>query len=475
MLAGRALSFLVTLILARLLAPEHFGLISIAGLAINSLIFFQELGFGAALIYRQEDVQAAANTAHWAILASSALFYLLAFLIAPLVAEFFKSPEVTPILRVLSLTIIVSSVGRVPYVLLSKEMDFRKKVLPEFLASIGGNGLAIILALAGWEVWALVWGQLCDSVLRTVLVYRFTFWRPRRQFQSSLFRELFGFGKHIALSQVLIFGITNIDDLFVGRLLGQTALGHYGMAYSISNLPATNITKLVTRVTYPAFTQIQQDIVRMRRVYFKLVRYVSLLAFPIAITTLLFAHDFVYAVLGEKWAPAIVPMQILAIYGLIRAVAANMGTIFQAGGKPQWLSGIATWRLITMAVLLYPAIRWEGVVGVCLLSTAVAIVDFFISAHLVNRILETRLEVYGRLLGPTCVYALLAGGLGYLTERLILSLGVWDVAALMGGGVILITVYATLTWWRDKEIRTEGRQLVTRLRQGRTPLLITRQ
>ena len=279
-LIGQGLSFVVSLLLARLLAPEYFGLISIATLAISSLVFFQELGFSAALVYRQDDVEAAANTAHWTIIASSVVLYIIGFILAPLVARFFRSPEVTPILRVLALTIVISSLSRVSYTLLFKDMAFKKKVLPELLASLAGSVTSLLLALAGWKVWALVSGELVNASFATILVYLFYPWRPKLQFVRSLFREMFGYGKHIAASQILIFGITNVDDMFVGRMLGQAALGQYGLAYKISNLPATNITRLVTRVTFPAFTLLQGDIARMRGAFFRVVRYVSLAVNP---------------------------------------------------------------------------------------------------------------------------------------------------------------------------------------------------
>lgn len=464
-LLGQGLSFLVSVLLARLLAPEYFGLISIATLAIQSLVFLQELGFSSALIYRQKDMEAAANTAHWTILISSALLYVAAFVLSPLVAQFFRSPEVTPVLRVLALTIVINSFSRVPYTLLAKELDFRKKVLPEVVSSTVGNLAALLLAWVGWRVWALVAGELISAALVTILVYLVSTWRPKFQFVRSLFDELFGYGKHIAVSQILIFGITNIDDLFVGRMLGQAALGQYGLAYKISNTPATNITRLVNRVTFPAFSIMQASQERMRSAFFRQVRFVGALAMPIGIATIVFARDFVYAVLNESWAPAIVPMQILAVYGVIRSIAANMGIIFQAGGKPQWLASIATWRLITMAVLLYPFIRWGGLVGVSLLSAGVAVVDFIIAAFLVDKVLDARMVTYARILGPMFFYALLAGGLGYLVNAGLLALGVWDVAALLAGGAVLVLVYGLLTWWRDDELRPEFNRALASLRR----------
>ena len=468
MLVNRGVGFLVSLVLARLLAPEFFGLLAIAMLAINSLVFLQELGFSSALIYRQDDVEAAANTAHWTVIGSSALLYMAAFILAPLVAQFFRNPQVTPVLRVLALTIVISSFSRVPYTLLFKDLDFRKKVIPEFVGSLVGNICAVLLALAGWNIWALVAGELINSSVTTITMFIVSPWRPRLQFEVKLFRELFGYGKHVAASQVLIFGVTNVDDLFVGRMLGDAALGYYGMAYSVSNTPATNITRLVTRVTFPAFSKMQADAARMRKAYFEVVHRVSVVAMPICIVTIVFASDFVHILLTDKWAPAIVPMQILAIYGLIRSIAANMGIIFQSGGKPQWLSSIALWRLITMTALLYPAIRWGGLIGVCVLSVLVAIVDFGISAYMVDKIIDARMVTYLKLLTPLFVYSLLAAGIGYGTEQVLLSLGVWPVAALVTAGVVVVAIYGLLAWWRDKQVRAEGLKLLAFLQRSRS-------
>jgi O-antigen/teichoic acid export membrane protein len=190
---------------------------------------------------------------------------------------------------------------------------------------------------------------------------------------------------------------------------------------------------------------------------------------PIGIGTIVFAHDFVYAVLNESWAPAIVPMQILAVYGVIRSVAANMGVIFQAGGKPQWLASIATWRFVTMAVLLYPFILWGGLVGVSVLSAGVAVVDFVISAFLVDKVLDARMATYARIGGPMLLYALLAGALGYLVNAGLLALGVWDVAALLAGGAVLVLVYGLLTWWRDDQLRPEINRALAALRRRARP------
>ena len=454
-LIAQAMGFVVSLLLTRLLTSEYFGLIAIATLAIQSLLLLQEMGISSALIYRQDNVAEATNTAHWTIIASSTLLYAAAFVLSPLWARFFHSPEVVPVLRVLALTLIIGSFSRVPYTLLSKELDFRKKVLPEVTGSIIGNLVALLTAWLGWRVWAIVAGELVSATLITCLVYAVSSWRPRWQFVLAHFKELFSYGRHIAVSQILIFGITNIDDMFVGRLSGKAALGQYGIAYKISNTPATAIARLVSRVTFPAFSLLQADPDRRRTAFFRQVHLIAALAMPIGVATALFAHDFVYAVMNASWAPAILPMQILAVYGVIRSIASSMGVIFQAGGKPNWLAGIALWRLITMATLLYPATRWGGIAGVSWLSTGVAVVDFVLSAYLVNKILQARMVLYVKILLPLLLYATLAGGLGFWLNRVLLAASLWDVAALLCGGLAMCLLYAALIWWRDAVLRAE--------------------
>ncbi|MER2598975.1 MAG: lipopolysaccharide biosynthesis protein [Caldilineales bacterium] len=470
-LIAQVMSFVVSLLLTRLLVAEYFGLISIATLAIQSLLLLQEMGFSAALIYRQDNVEEAAHTAHWAIIASSLLLYAAAFVLSPLWAGFFRSPEVTPVLRVLALTIVIGSFSRVPYTLLAKELDFRKKVLPEVLGSILGNSAALLTALLGWRVWAIVAGELVSATLVTLLVYGVSAWRPRRLFNIGYFRELLSYGKHVTASQLLIFGITNIDDVFVGRMAGKAALGYYGIAYKVSNTPATTIARMVSRVTLPAFSLLQNDIARLRSTFFRQMHLIAAVAMPIGAATVLFAHDFVYAVMNDHWSPAILPMQILAVYGVIRALASSMGSVFQAAGKPQWLAGIALWRFLTMAALLYPATRWGGVVGVSWLSAGVAVVDFALSAYLANRILQARAATYATITLPLLLCAVLAGALGFGLNRALLAAGLWDVAALLAGGLLMGLLYALLIWRFDPELRQELTKLSGWLRGGKRSTL----
>ena len=450
----KVLSFItITLVLARVLDPSDFGLVGLAWLAINAFDFLRELGVTAALVYRQgEDEDVAADVAYITLAATSVIIYILVFMTAPYIERFFSDSQgLTQILRVLALTMLINAVGQVPYTLMAKNLDFRNKAVPEIIAGVGNSIVAITLALTGFGVWALVGGYLTDSILRNSLVWLFTAWRPRWRFQRTIWREMFDYGKHVVSSRVLIFGITNIDDAMIGRVLGSSALGFYTLAYRLSNLPATHMTKLVSNVMFPAFSKIQKERERIRRIFFQTIHAIGLLAAPISIATIVLGPTFVHEYYLGRWDGAIVAMQWLTVYGFARSIAANMGPIMRAMGKPQWLSALALWRFITMAIFLYPAILWKGIVGVSILSAVVAVVDFGIAAWITNRLIGGGYAPYARVLGPALAAAALSASIAWL------ALPYWPsphrLFPFLLSGILMMALYAGVMWRADSLFR----------------------
>ncbi|MBC7236848.1 MAG: lipopolysaccharide biosynthesis protein, partial [Chloroflexi bacterium] len=340
-IGSRGLAFLRDMVLARLLVPGDFGLVGYASLIIGVLALFQELGFSSALIYRSDEVEEAADVTFYTVLISSLLLYALAWVTAPWVAAFFRTEALVRILRVLAIGLVISAVSQVPLTLLAKQMGFKRKVMPELISGFIGATISVALAVLGYGVWSIVYGQLVVSLTITILVWFFCSWRPRLRYDLRVARELWEYGRHIIGSQILVFFITNIDDAFVGRFKGNADLGIYTLAYKFSNLPATHLSRVVSQVMFPAFSRVQGDAGRLKRAFFRSMKFVSLAAFPVALVTMVFAQDFLVVAYGSKWFPAVVPLQFLTVYGLARAIAGNMGNVFKAGGKPKWLLYIA--------------------------------------------------------------------------------------------------------------------------------------
>jgi len=273
--------------------------------------------------------------------------------------------------------------------------------------------------------------------------------------QRVVFRRLasVSYAKHIVGSQIMVFFVTNIDDGFVSRFLGTAALGTYGLAYKISNTPATEISRLISEVMFPTFSKVGDDRERMKSIYLRTTRYVAMLSIPVSLCIIAFAEYFIYAAYGRKWAGAILPMQLLGAYGMLRSIAVNMGSVFKASGKPKWLLYIATWRLVTMASLLYPVtIRW-GVVGVSALSAVVSVVDFVISVILVNRVIGARIGDYVRMFTPIFVFASIATTISRLSAPYLYDLLGKTYFSLPVCALILAVVYTALLWATDADLR----------------------
>lgn len=458
-IGSKGLAMLRKLILARLLFPKDFGLVGYATLIIGALDLFRELGFSSALIYRKDDIEEAANTTFVALIMSSIFLYVVTWVAAPLAARFFRNNELITVLRVLCLTFVVSAISQVPLTLLAKGMGFKNKVIPEIISGLGGLILSVALAALGYGVWAIVYGQVLSSVMLSALVWFFCSWRPTLVFSWRVAKELWEYGKSIVGFQIMVFFITNIDSTFIGRFLGDNALGTYNLSYELSNLPATHLSRIVGQVMFPAFSKVQHDLNRLREAFFQSMKYVSLVAVPISIITIFFAKAFIEEAYGAKWYWAIQPLQFLAIYGLARSIAVNMGNVFKAGGKPNWLMYIAGVRLAVMAIFLYPVILLDGVRGVAWLSAIVSVVDWVASMILTNRIISASWTRYARILVPMLVVALITTALSYWGySYLILFVHPFILLPLAGG--VALGSYLAIMYAYDHDVRVTAGQIM---------------
>lgn len=395
---NRVVRFISKIILARLLLPADFGLVALGSLAIETLNLFRDVGMGSALIYQKKQVKEAANTAFILIPIIAVILFITAYFIAPFVAAFFGELAVTEIVRILAIVLIIGSLGSVPATLLEKELNFKKAVIPQIASTIVYAIVAISLALNGFGFWSLVYGALASSFGNLITIWCVSPWRPEFRFNKQAAMELVGYGKHILGVGILVFLATNLDDAIVGKILGMSALGMYTIAYSISNLPATNITHLINRVMFPTYSALQDDKERLKIAYVKTLKYVSLLSIPLAFGIIAIAHDFVYVILTEKWIPTIALIQILCFYGLVRAIGAATGDIFKAIGKPRLLTFFTAIPLIIFIIFVIPVIEYYGLVGICILVTISEAVSVTFAFMKVNRILEISLVEFSNII-----------------------------------------------------------------------------
>ncbi len=370
LLSIRALDSVIGLlklfILARLLAPNDFGLLGIAFLIISTLDTFSQTGLGTALIQMKDDIKEYLNTV-WAVsIIRGFVLYGVLFISAPYAAIFFKSPDSTAIIRVVGITILIRSFTNSGIIYFQKELELNKHFLYRFSSTIVNFSVTVFFAFTLKSVWALVYGQLADCITGVVASYLLHRYRPRFKLDLDKVKKLFGFGKWVFGSSILVFIFTQGDDFFVGKLLGVAALGFYQMAYRISSMPTTEITHVVSSVTYPAYSRIQDNLPRLRNAYLKTLKLTAFLSFPIVGLIVSLSPDLTIVILGEKWMPMVPSMQVLAFYGLITSVAATAGPVFYSIGKPGIDTKNQLLQVILLMALIYPLTSKWGLLGTSL-------------------------------------------------------------------------------------------------------------
>lgn len=383
---NRGLGFIRTIILARLLAPTDFGLLGIAMLSILTLETFSQTGFQTALVQKKENIQPYLDTA-WTVSAIRGIFlFLILFFSAPLIAEFFNSEQATLIIRVVALTTLLYGLRNIGILFFEKELKFNKLFLYDLSATLVDLTVAITLAFILRNVWALVWGGLAGNCVRLLMSYILHPYRPKIRFQKEKFKELFSFGKWVFGSSILVFLFSQGDDIFVARILGVTALGFYQMAYLFSNLPATEITKIISQVTFPAYSTFQDNIKRLGESYLRVLQLTAFITIPLAGMIFILAPEFTEIFLGEKWMPMVSAMQALAFWGLIRSIGATTGPIFYAVGKPGIGTKLQFIQLIFLIILIYPLTNRIGILGTSLSVVFASIIPNLAACYMTVKI-----------------------------------------------------------------------------------------
>ena len=376
--------FVSTMVLARLLTPEMFGLVAMANVALMLMASLRDVGLGQAYVQREmgspEELRLAANTTFYLMLFTNAVLFVLAASLAPLVGRFFENPEVVPLLRAITLIFLLEGLISGPSMVLRRRLDFRRLGYAEIGASLASATVAISLAILGFKAWSLVWGQVAGRVVEGSALYWLSGWRPRFEFSSKLARELFGFGKHLWAFSILSAVGGVLDRAIVGRTLGAASLGIYHMGSNLANLPAQQISFLVNRITFPALARMQGDPARMAAALRKALAHVSIVTLPVTAGLIVAGPQLIGTVYGPRWEAAVPVLQVLALFGMTLSISSVTGPIFQAMGRPQVLLFTSIFhQLVYVGLLLWwgrygiQGILWAVVVPVQL-SAVIAFV-----------------------------------------------------------------------------------------------------
>lgn len=420
------LHIIVKLILARLLLPEEFGIIGFAVVFTGIIQVLSDLGMSAALIQRKdEDLQPLDyHTAFWAgIVWGLFLAAIVTFVVTPIAASFFNEPLLKTIIPVLSISFLLKPLTTVHIVNITREMDFKKIVLPRNISKITASVIAIIMAFMGYGVWSLVFQRILTNLFLAVIYSFVSDWRPKMRFNSISFRKIFSFGIYTTGTKVFNYLTGNIDYLLIGKMLGAQPLGVYSLAYNITYIVRGQIMNVVNKVFYPVYSKIQDDPLTIKRYYFKVIKYNCIVIYPIMVGLILLAEPLVLIGLGEKWSEAIIPIQLMAGAGLVHLLTSSNTTLLRGIGKPRLemiMSIIKTLGVTVPFIVL--GVIYYGINGAAGGLLAAKIIIFFINNITLRKVASIKfLDILGNA-GSLFVITIIAITLSFfITDYIILT------------------------------------------------------
>ncbi len=437
-LGPRAVQFVVSIILARLLTPAEFGLIGMLSVFMALGHVLMNSGFGSALIQKQNATKAHYNSVFFANMALSLVAAGLLWLSAPWIAAFYNQPALIAPARGLSFNFIFAAFGLVQLTLLSKRMDFKTQAKVRLIAVVGSGVVGVSMALLNFGIWSLVAQSLSLTLFNSVLLWVFNSWRPSRDFSMQALRELFGFSSRMLASGVLDTIFRNLYNVVIGKLFQPSDLGYYTRANSLQQIPAQTLTGVIAKVTFPLFSEIQDDLEKMRNGFKKAIRAIALVNFPLMFGLMATAGPLVLTLLGEKWRPVIPYLQLLAIVGLFNPLSAINLNVLLAKGRSDLFFRLEIIKKTLVVLILLVTWRW-GIQAIILGQIGSVVIAYGINGYYNARLVGYPFLSQLRDIFPYFAVSAVMGGLVYLLNWLpIASSMLLLILQILVGGIVFV-------------------------------------
>lgn len=477
---GRIIS---TIVLARLLAPEDFGIVGTGMLIIGFATKFGNFGFHQGLIQRKEEITTKhIDTLFTLVFSLKVTLWLIVFFASPFLARYFEIPVLATALPVLALYIVLECFSTTPLTVLKRDIDYKSVSIIDTIQMALSTAFSIIMALLGFGLWSLIFSKLVSVSIAGILAMRKTHWAPRLGYDRQARKDLFRFGIMITLRNLFRYGAENIDRFYVSKLLGVQFLGFYEKAFELMRLPQKRITTAVNKVVFSAFSRIQDEPERIKKAFRKLVLAVSLLSFPLLTGMAITAHDFIAVVLGEKWLPAALPLQIMCAAGLFRAIDPFLNSLLTATGYVKSTVTRRAFEFGLIGVAAYFGVQY-GLPGVALAIVLSSVVMMFVMMHMIIRVTAVKWRDYWEPQMPAiatstgmvaCIYGVKWVLAAYLPLPLTVSL---LVQVFVGGAVYLglhflfrFKAVLALVQEMSGDTRSIGAKLKAKFSRSRIPM-----
>lgn len=404
----QGIQFIIGIILARLLLPEDFGLIAMLTIFISIAHLFIDSGFGNALIQKK-------NTRY---IDECSIFYFNIFLGcfstfllclgAPWIAVFYNQPILKPLIYALSLNLIISALCLIQTTLLRKRVDFKTLLKISLIASIVSGAIGIIMALNGFGVWSLVTQSLSSNILRTALMWLFNSWRPSLAFSFISLRDMLSFSSRLLASGIINTVSKNIYLAVIGKLFPPADLGFYSRADRLQQLPVSNMARIISRVTFPVFSSIQDNKPRLKKGTRKALIMLVMINFPMMIGLITVARPLVLVLLTDQWAPCIPYLQLLCGVGLLYPLHVINLNVLLAQGRSDLFFRLEVIKAILEIVMIAITYRWGIVVMICG-QIIISCLSYFLNAYYTGKMLDYPITEQIKDLMPILALSIIMG------------------------------------------------------------------
>jgi len=439
----QAAQFVVSVVLARLLLPEQFGLIGMLSLFMAIAQSLLDSGFGSALVQRKDVTQVDLCSVFYFNLAIGVMITMALGATAPLIARFFSQPLLAPLTRLLSLVIVVNAFGLVPSTLLVKCMNFQALLRANLVAMIVSGGVAVFGAFQGWGVWSLAIQGVLSPLIRMLLVWHGSHWHPERVFSLDTLKSMFAFGSRMMLSGLLDTFFQNLYSLVIGRIYSAVNLGYYVRAQGMQSVAVQPTGWALGRVMFPAMSSIQDDRIRLKQAYHKAITTSAFFHFPLMIGLIVVASPLIRLLMTDRWALSVPYFQLLCVAGVLWPLHVLNLNVLQVTGRSDLFFRLEVAKKVFIVLSIVVTYRW-GVVALLYGQIAVSLVGYYLNSFYSRQLINYPITEQIRNVCPYLFMSLGMGSAMYLVGKFVAS----DVARLflqVGMGVIFYVTTSYVT------------------------------
>lgn len=404
--ANQILIFIIGIILARLLTPKEFGLIGMITIFISVSESFINSGFSQALIRKKTCSDTDLSTVFYFNIITGVLFFAILFFGAPAISRFFNEPQLKGLIRVLGTVLVIDALTIIQRTTLTRRIDFKLQTKVSVISIIFSGIVGIAMAFTGFGVWSLVAKTLSQRGMNSLLLWLFNKWRPLLIFSKESFRELFSFGSKLLASGLLDTIYRNIYYLVIGKYFSAQELGYYTRADQFKNLPSTNLNGIISRVSYPVLSQLQDDPEKLKTGYKKLIKNTMFITFLMMAGMAAVAEPMVITLIGEKWRPSIIYLQLLCFVGAMYPLHALNLNMLNVKGRSDLFLNLE----IIKKILAIPTIIIGVIWGIKIMIFGMWInsfIAYYLNSYFSGRLINYPMKEQVKDILPGLIYALL--------------------------------------------------------------------